>query len=167
MKLAVVAAVSLALASADLPPGTLPPWPPSYAMADSTISQPCNNAGANGGYLNASFFASFGIVSVDWSNGKAVWSKASPQNCEEMLTNQVQQLHAINPSMKVWTYKNLVKALPWMTAVRLKLEDPAWWGFFLHYKNGKPTNASTMLYHDFEQTTAGNCGAGVQCGEYL
>ena len=52
------------------------------------------------------------------------------------------------------TYKNLVKALPWMTEVRLKLQDPAYWGFFLHYKNGSNANASTALYHDSEQVGA-------------
>ena len=59
------------------------------------------------------------------------------------------------------------QALPWMTAVREKLEDPAWWGFFMPFKNAHGTNASTNLYHDFEQTTAGDCGVGVECGEYV
>lgn len=52
---AIVALTALAnLALAALPPGTLPPWPASYKMKDSSIVQPCNNAGANGGFLNAS-----------------------------------------------------------------------------------------------------------------
>ena len=28
-------------------------------------------------------------------------------------------------------------------------------------------NATTNLYHDFEQTPHGDCGAGVECGEYV
>ena len=47
-------ALALAPSLAALPPGTLPPWPASYKMKDSTIVQPCNNGAANGGFLNAS-----------------------------------------------------------------------------------------------------------------
>ena len=28
-------------------------------------------------------------------------------------------------------------------------------------------NATANLYHDFEQTPTGDCGKGVQCGEYV
>ena len=28
-------------------------------------------------------------------------------------------------------------------------------------------NATTNLYHDFEQTPRGDCGVGVECGEYV
>ena len=58
-----------------------------------------------------------------------------------------------------------LQALPWMTVVREKLEDPQWWGFFLHKKDGTPQNATTALYHDFLQTEPGDCGSGVECGE--
>jgi len=67
----------------------------------------------------------------------------------------------------VWVYRNLVKALPWFSTVREKLEDKNYWGWFLHYKNASGDSATTNLYHDFEQTPSGDCGNGVQCGEYL
>ena len=58
---------------------TFPPLPPSfpatYAMNLSTIVMPCNSRMDDGGWSNASFFASFGIVDYDWSNAKAFWSK--------------------------------------------------------------------------------------------
>ena len=66
-------------------------------------------------------FAGFGIVDIDWSNGKAVWKNAQPQNCEENMAAQVSQLHAADPTTKVWTYKNLVKVgagAPFRVAVR-------------------------------------------------
>ena len=54
-------------------------------------------------------FAGFGIVDVDWSNAKNYWKNDAPQDCEEKLTQQVAQIHAVDPTTKVWTYKNLVK----------------------------------------------------------
>jgi hypothetical protein len=52
------------------------------------------------------------------------------------------------------------------------LQDPAYWGFFMPYANCSSApgvyvcgpNATANLYHDFEQTPSGDCGAGVQCG---
>lgn len=64
---------------------------------------------------------------------------------------------------------------PWFTTVREKLEDKAWWGLFVANKGCNPApgtytcgpNATGNLYHDFEQTPHGNCGHGVECGEYV
>ena len=76
-------------------------------------------------------------------------------------------MKAVNKDTKVFVYRNLVKALPWFTQVRLKLEDPQWWGFFLRKAQSTGPDATGTLYHDFEQTPRGDCGQGVQCGEYL
>ena len=58
-----------------------------------------------------------------------------------------------------------------MTLVREKLEDPAYWGFFLRKKNATGTTASKVLYHDHgggvPYGATADCGKGVQCGEYL
>jgi len=140
-----------------------PPWPPTYNMSMSTILMACNGQG----FYDASFGAKWGITSYDWSNAKDMWSKAKPMNCEELLTTQAQMTKKINPETHVWVYRNIVKALPWFSAVRAKLEDPRYWGFFLHYKNATGNTATTNLYHDFGQTPSGDCGVGVQCGEYL
>jgi hypothetical protein len=55
--------------------------------------------------------------------------------------------------------------------VREKLQDPAFWGFFLPYANCTRyecgPNATANLYHDKLQTPRGDCGLGVECGEYL
>jgi len=140
-----------------------PPWPPTYNMSMSTIFMPCNG----GGYFDSSFAAKFGIASFDWSNAKDIWSKAKPMSCEETLTTQAEMTKKLNPNTHVWVYRNIVKALPWFSSVRVKLEDPKYWGFFLHYKNASGTTATTNLYHDFGQTPSGDCGTNVQCGEYL
>ena len=48
-----------------------PLFPPTYRMNESTIVMPCNDGETNGGWLNATFFGSFGIADYDWSNAKA------------------------------------------------------------------------------------------------
>ena len=45
-------------------------------------------------------------------------------DCQERLVQQAQQTKAANPKTKVWVYRNLVKALPWFTDVRVKINDP-------------------------------------------
>jgi hypothetical protein len=71
--------------------------------------------------------------------------------------------------------RNGIKALPWHTTVRKLLEDRAQWGLFMPLAGCMPEpgeyvcgpNATQNLYHDFEQTPKGDCGVGVECGEYV
>jgi len=157
--------LSVALAAA-----WVPLWPASYTMSQSTMIQPCNTSGAN-----PAGFAQWGVVDYDWSESKNLWSKATPMNCEETMLKQAEATVALNPAGRVWVYRNSVKALPWFTLVREKLADPAYWGWFLANKGCNPSpgvytcgsNATTNLYHDFEQTPKGDCGFGIECGEYL
>ena len=80
-------------------------------------------------------------------------------DCQERLVTQAEMTKKVNPKTKVWVYRNLIKALPWFTDVRIKINDPRYAGWFLHEKG----NASAF-YHDDEQTKAGDCG-GIACGE--
>jgi len=106
---------------------------------------------------------------------------------------QCAMLHKYNPSVRCFVYRNLVKALPWYSSVREKINDAAFSGWFLHNKpGGSLPNGSyhvpqcddnwdpprcTELYHDVDQTPGfprgdGNCPGpcdcgGVPCGEYL
>jgi hypothetical protein len=74
-----------------------------------------------------------------------------------------------------WVYRNGIKALPWHASVRKLLEDKAQWGLFMPLKGCMPQpgnyicgpNATQNLFHDFEQTPKGDCGVGVECGEYV
>ena len=42
----------------------------------------------------------------------------------------------------MFVYRNIVKALPWFSAVRAKLADPRYAGWFLPFKNGVQGNYS-------------------------
>jgi hypothetical protein len=70
---------------------------------------------------------------------------------------------AKNGPGRIFTYFNLVKALPWYTSVRKLIADPAYSGFFLRY-NLAPgalpysppcdpvTGACSPFFHDQLQT---------------
>ena len=59
--------------------------------------------------------------------------------------------------------------------MRKLLEDKAQWGMFMPYAGCMPQpgnyicgpNVTQNLYHDFEETPKGDCGAGIECGEYV
>ena len=120
----------------------------------------CNSSG----WSNPKRGAEFGIASYDWSNAKKQWAAQKPMDCEERLLEQAESTKKLNPDTHVFVYRNLVKALPWFTSVREKLDDPQYAGFFLKFsptKNGSyhvpdcapedPTKCSEF-YHDQLQT---------------
>ena len=114
-------------------------------------------------------------------------------NDEELLVEQCARLKALNPGLRCFVYRNLVKALPWFSSVRALVNDPAHAGWFLKSKPGGPFGNGSFyvdqcdrtwspprcseLYHDNEQTPGfphgdgacpGPCDCGdAPCGEYL
>lgn len=114
----------------------VPSWPPTWDMQASTIIQPCNNSGF---LEPISFYAQYGIVDIgerarlasvrgrmarsarrtichlahrdrrpDWSNAKSLWV-VPPMRDEEMLLEQCARLKAVNPALRCFVYRNLVK----------------------------------------------------------
>ena len=123
------------------------------------------------------------IVAVDWSNAKQVWSRASPLNCSEMLDQQAALTKAAHPEQRVWIYRNSILALPWLSAVRERLNDPAYADWFMHSAMANSSNGTdpkcgttgphgtvskcTNLWHDPNQTPQhADCGPNIPCGEY-
>lgn len=190
MRFPTLVVASAAVGSHAFLPPTNPTWPSTYNMSMSTISMQCNSSG----WSSPQRGAEFGIISYDWSNSKDQWAAAKPMDCEERLLKQAEMTKSLNPASHVFTYRNAVKALPWYTSVREKLDDPAYSGWFLKFD---PKGASynvpqcaaensskcSVFYHDQEQTpevptaaqphpdgscTDGVCDCGTQpCGEYL
>ena len=143
----------------------------TWDMAKSTGIMICNNSGQ----VNAEWAARWGLVDIDWNSDKVDWSRPHPMDAEENMLRNAQAIQKVNPSTITWVYRNGIKALPWMTTVREKLEDKAHWGWFMPKKGCMPSpghyvcgeSATANLYHDFEQTPHGDCGRGVECGEYV
>ena len=168
----------------------LPGWAPTYNMSLSTAIEPCNYSSTG---FDLDFASKFGYVDWDWSNGKEHWANERPMSCEENLRQTPEATHARNPHARIFVYRNLVKALPWFSSVRKKLDDPAFAGFFLPFGSSTPhvprcdnvTGKCSLYYHDQLQTpgfnrlndrdglnggncTRGGCDCGANpCGEYL
>ena len=176
-----IAAASLLLAQGFLAAQN-PRWEQTYNMSMSSITMACNQSG----WYSPEFGGSFGIASYDWSNMKNIWANQKPMDCEERLVTQAVMTKKANPASHVFTYRNLVKALPWFSSVRTKLDDPAYSGFFLKFKDGingtyhVPActfEKCSAMYHDQEQTPehpkgdgscVDKCDCGKNpCGEYL
>ena len=139
--LALVAAASHATTLAG--GGRVPPWPPTWQMNLSTIIQPCNSSG----YFDPEAAAQWGVIDFDWSNAKELWANSKPMDTNERLLAQAAAVkRASGGRTKVFIYRNLVKALPWFTQVREKLEDPRYAGWFLRFK-GYRGAASNHSYH--------------------
>lgn len=117
-------------------PGTLPrPNTQTWQMNMSTIIMPCNNTGLT----DPRTIANWGFVDFDWSNSKGTgtadgWAKHKPMDDEELLFKQVQITAAETPGSTSWVYRNSVYAYPWVTQVRVILEDPAYAPWFLKFK---------------------------------
>lgn len=164
--------------------GCTPPWNPTWNMSRSTILYACNASG----FLDVGAATRFGAVVIDWSNAKDLWVNAKPMNDEELLTLQAEQLMGASPSIpgeqpRVWVYRNTIKALNWYTSVRVKLDDPAYAGWFIKFKDyhGPSSNNSyhvpactyekcSGFYHDQEQTPEypsgdGSCSEECDCGD--
>ena len=173
----------------------VPRWPVSYNLRSSTFVMACNGSG---GPLDPAFTSQWGIVDLDWSNWRVDrphrppgtlngWSMTQPMDAEERLVLQAEISRNASTKPLIWVYRNTVQAMPWFKAVRDKLTNPAFSGFFLKFACNRTgaTNGTyaggchvppqgSLLYHDQEQTSHGTCGTGsgpskccgVPCGMY-
>ena len=58
-------------------------------------------------------------------------------NSEQNLLIQAEKTRRVAIESKIFVYRNLVWAMPWMEHVREKLDDPAYSGFFLNFDRDK------------------------------
>ena len=104
-----------------------PKWPPTYLMNASTSLMTLNSDGTLDDH--ASVLRNWGIIDIDWSNDKSGpngWARQRPMDSSERSFRQVTALKAASPNAhtKYMVYRNMIKALPWLTVVREKLADP-------------------------------------------
>jgi len=160
-------------------------WDPEWKLSKSTWFMPCNYSG----WFDLDYASKFGLIDFDWSNAKQLWANSKPMDCEERMLNQVKRLKQVNPEAHFMIYRNLVKALPWFTSIRKKIENPAYSNWFLPFKNGThgkyhvpvcdEIGKCSVLYHDQVDTPGtthskydgicdGECDCGnIPCGEYI
>ena len=93
----------------------LPPWPPTYNLSQSTMSQSCfgpARIGAAAPLTNASgqFMKHWGIVTLDFESQENIWGHHSPKDSDTMMLAQAAQMKEIAPDTKIWVYRNLAQA---------------------------------------------------------
>eukprot|EP01043_Picozoa_sp_COSAG02_P004533 COSAG02_NODE_119_length_35335_cov_12.823192_13_plen_163_part_00 len=105
----------------------LPKWKPTYQLNASTSLMTLNSDGTLDAH--ADVLRNWGIVDIDWSNDKSGptgWARQRPMDSSERSLRQAKALKDANPDAhtKYMLYRNMIKALPWLTVVREKLADP-------------------------------------------
>ena len=122
---------------------------------------PCNYTG----YLDAANLAPFGgLIDVDWSNGKSLWTKQRPMRDEALLMDQLRRLRADDPGRKLWAYRGTIYAYPWYEETRRVLDDPAYAPWFLRFRadrSGTGANGTVSPKCDVNATTP----AARKCSE--
>ena len=105
-------------------------------MSESTSLQVCKFSG----FQNPASISKWGLIDFNCENARGDgvatgWEKASPMDCGERMTTQVEMMLAANPASKArfMVYRNFVKALLWLTVVRNKLSDPSYSSWFLNF----------------------------------
>ena len=135
---------------------SLPPWPPTFRMNDSTIIMPCDESGLPPAPFPPAQAAAWGWSYNTWVNGMYAWARDTPEDCDEVQVSQSAANAAVGRGGRQATYRNVAKALPWFTMVREKLVDRAYERWFLPWAACKGydcgDNATANLYHSFLQT---------------
>mmetsp|Transcript_37467 Transcript_37467/g.98270 ORF Transcript_37467/g.98270 Transcript_37467/m.98270 type:complete len:448 (-) Transcript_37467:258-1601(-) len=154
---AVIAVIASPVAVALLspPPPPVPHFPATWHTPSSTFVMACNYSD----WLSPAVFSRFGVVDIDWSNGKEMWANEHPMDAEAAALHQAALIknaacpqacplpagcptRQACPQKRVWVYKNLVKALAWMPTVRAKLSDPQYADFFVPFVAKAAPNGS-------------------------
>jgi hypothetical protein len=172
--------------AAVMPNLLLPPWPPTYNLTKSTMTQSCfgpARINKNTPALNAttgSFLRSWGIVTLDFESQENIWGHHSPKDSDAMMLDEAVKMKAIAPDTKIWVYRNLVQAMANVGQLREKLEDPAYSGWWLRFgpeatlprcelnPRLNKTLCSDLFHAQSGWTENGHdCGDVIPCGDYV
>lgn len=143
------------------PPCPLPTWEPTYVINRSTICQPGNTAG----YLDPVAAARWGLVSLDWSIAFGEWN-SNPNGppvldnltCAETLVEQARQIKAVDPTTKVFVYRNTELALSFLKPQRQIMENPDFAYYFMQYQPNNPGNVTPgTIYNENAGTPCNGC----------
>ena len=87
---------------------SLPSWPATYQLNQSTLVMACSYTN----FTDPASLSRWAHVDFDWSNDLAGWSAAVPMDTDERLLAQVKLSKAANPDQRVWIYRNSVYGYP-------------------------------------------------------
>lgn len=129
-----------------------PNWTPIWNLTLSTICQPSSDT----------FFIPppdkpWGLVSLDWSVAKSIWSKNGLHNgtIEATSIEGCRRIKSVSPLTKCFIYHNMELALESMESQRLVMYDSSKSNYFLQYTDGAGTRNGT-IYNE-RQTPGDQC----------
>lgn len=132
------------------PPSPLPrwipaSWAPNYAM-NSSISLYWRNGT---GLEPAEFYDGYGLIMFDWAHAAQYWiNQYSPMDNGAGLAKQCEIAKMRHPEVKCVVYRNTVIALNQFRHISRILDDPAYSGYFLHFKHGATQSGACRGTYD-------------------
>ena len=140
------------------PPCPPPQWAPEWQLNLSTATEP----GVTYGFLNASFFAKWGWVSLDWSVAESEWlsPNLAQSTNEEVLVEQARQIKALNPRTRVTVYRQFEAALGWQLSARRVMFDAASAGMFVQFTDGRGNKNGTIYDPNWKGCATGTASCG-------
>jgi hypothetical protein len=102
--------------------------------------------GVTWSFLNASWYAQWGWVSLDSSVAMGEWISAnlSLSTNEEALVEQARQIKAVNPRTRVTVYRQMEVALGWQASSRRAMYDETRKDWFAQYTDGQGHKNGTI-----------------------
>lgn len=114
-----------------------PTWTPVWNLTMSTICQPSST-----GYFQPPAAEPWGLISLDWSVARSIWSKNGLHNGTIEATSRegCRLIKLSSPSTKCFIYHNMELALESMESQRAVMYNPATADYFLLRPNGSIYN---------------------------
>jgi hypothetical protein len=122
-------------------------WAPTYNLTLSTICQPSSS-----GYFIMPPSQPWGLVSLDWSVAKSIWSKNGLHNGTIEATSRegCRMIKAASPNTKCFLYHNMELALESIESQRAVMYDATKAGYFLQFTDGAG-HANGTIYNERQE----------------
>jgi alpha-L-arabinofuranosidase len=110
-----------------------PQWEPRWAMNLSTVTESAANIT---GFYDAEKASQWGVITIDWQDGAALWQDALPGHTgEEVLTEQCKRIKAQGTGTRCMVYRQNELAVEWQESSRAAMTQAnADAGWFLKFK---------------------------------
>jgi hypothetical protein len=166
----------------------LPPWPATFNLTKSSMTQSCFGPGSVNGPPRltpetGAFLKQWGVVALDFESQEGLWAHHRPKDADVMMIEQAAVMKRMAPETQIWGYRNLVQPYANFVQLREKIEDPAYSGWFVHFGPGNNDRLTprcevnprlnktlcTDLFHTKLAWTENghDCGDRIPCGDYV
>ena len=113
-----------------------PSWPVNYSLAGSTMTFPDGNHSGFDNSSRAAIEARYGLVTYGWQLRICLTAQRGAgcehAGAEAAMDEQARRLKSLNPSIKVFHYRNTLVVLSSFADQCAEMNDPRSTGFYLH-----------------------------------